>query len=145
MVPEKSELLLIRKLLKQSICDVMQEDFFPDGLSGFAAAALEHFFKLQYVSGFYQDRRNEKHAHAWNYDAEGELYVDITLDQFRGITEPVVVLPRDTLLLVPEHFEPCTLWSNRLCSNGQTTFAHFLRLYNHAKESSRITRSATLQ
>lgn len=130
MVPDKSELLRLRELMRQSIEAVMQDDFFPEGCCGFAATALEHIYNLGYATGEYRDARDRRHPHAWNYDSETGLYVDITLDQFPNVSDPIVILTRDTSILLPKRIEPHALWSERLCSNGQMMFAHFIRLYH---------------
>lgn len=83
-VPYIKELEIIRKNME------IEFPYFPATYCAFSTRTVHKVFGLEQTAGYYNFR-----IHAWNYDSEKGLYIDLTLDQFPNVKEKINVYPED--------------------------------------------------
>jgi hypothetical protein len=101
-LPYFDQLVLVRRFLEQ---DKEGNPAYPRNGCQDATRLINYTAGLEEYAGWfiYQDidlrKLNlDKCWHAWNYDAERRLYIDLSMDQF-GVFRSIEVLPEDTSLL----------------------------------------------
>jgi len=89
-VPYYSTLLDIRKFLEQNI------GVFPIHSCQHSTRMLKQILDLKQVAGYYLPLNK---WHAWSYDLNLKLYIDLTMDQFSEEHDKIMILPKENLFL----------------------------------------------
>ncbi len=109
-VPYYEELVNIRSFLEKNL------ENFPTLRCQHTARFLKKELGLKEVAGYYIPLQD---YHAWSYDSELKLYIDLTMDQFSQTHNKIIILPVENIwlkshpnltsnhLMTPDsHFEP---------------------------------------
>jgi len=89
-VPYYSELVNLRIILEDSLPN------FPELRCQHSTRVVNRILGLEERAGYYKPLDL---WHAWNYDPNQGLYIDLTMDQFSGDHEPITILRDNTSLL----------------------------------------------
>ncbi len=131
-VPYFNELVAIRESLEEAVNGVNGKGVFPKNSCTLAANAVQHVLKIPRVDGYFEGWLYG--THAWNWDSERKLFIDIAMDQYHGVTEKVVILPDTTEVLryVPDLTE---ILSTEKMKNpeAQRIWERFLATYERKK------------
>lgn len=93
-VPYMRELKKIRDVLEDKLL------FYPSSDCQVATRVIHELVGLEEKAGRYvSDSHLGNRWHAWNYDPELKLYIDLSQDQFPDCADPICILPEDTPLL----------------------------------------------
>ncbi len=109
-LPYYSDLLRIRKEFEDSCIG------FPYSKCALTARAVFNDIGLLIVGGIYLP---EYSSHVWNFDLEKKIYIDLTMDQFMGVNNPIVILPFQNDILLENEITTAGLrikvYASRYC------------------------------
>lgn len=106
---ERSILGHIREALERKVGG------FPRNCCQVASRVVRELTGLEQIAGCHVPSNT---GHAWNYDPQYGIYVDLTFDQFDRLADPVLILPEDTPLLRPD--DRVTLYQRRYAQDPRS-------------------------
>ena len=98
-LPYSKDLIFIREELEKRVED------FPFLKCQVATRVLHHALGFEEIGGFFEmPDCMEDDWHAWGYDPSRKLYIDLAMDQYKGIALPIHVLPIDNKYLLKDDY-----------------------------------------